>query len=360
MRRMTETISCDVLVVGLGPAGCQAAAEASARGLKVIGVDRRQRPGEPVQCAEFIPALLGNELETPSAARRQPITGMATFVEDLPTDYREDFRGQMIDRAEFDRRLLADAQAKGADCRFGAILRNLDADGGALLSNGVRALAKIIVGADGPRSAVGAAIGQVNRHLVETRQVTVPLLRPYEATDIFLSAGLVGGYGWMFPKGEFANIGAGVAPAAKARLKRLVSNLHARLMAEGRVGPGVVRHTGGAIPVGGMLAPHGRLGKTGVLLAGDAAGLANPVTGAGIPAAVISGRLAGEAAAAIVAGEPGAAAEFEEELTDLFGASLDRAVKRRRDILAVHAEMRLPRPMDLRRTWIAYPEYWAA
>ena len=55
--------------------------------------------------------------------------------------------------------------------------------------------------------------------------------------------------------------------------------------------------TGGAIPVGGMLKPWGRLGAALVLLAGDAAGLANPVTGAGIAAAVQSGRLAGEAAA---------------------------------------------------------------
>ncbi len=357
---MRKTLSCDVLIVGLGPAGCRAAAEAAARGLEVMGIDRRRRPGEPVQCAEFVPALLGQELDTPRAARRQRITEMTTFMEGQPADCRDDFRGQMIDRAEFDRQLLTEACAKGADCRFGTILRSLDANGVVLLSGGVRVMARVIVGADGPHSAVGAAIGQVNRHLVETRQITVPLLQPQKATDIFLSSDLVGGYGWMFPKSAFANIGAGVAAAAKAKLKPLVADLHARLVAEGRVGSDVVGHTGGAIPVGGMLAPFGRLGAAQVLLAGDAAGLTNPITGAGIPAAVISGGLAGQAAAALLVGEPNAAQAYDEELTDVFGASLDRAVRRRREILAVHADNRAPQPTEFRRTWIAYPEYWAA
>ena len=357
---MSKTQSHDVLIVGLGPAGCRAAAEAAVRGLKVLGIDRRRRPGEPVQCAEFVPALLGQELDTPIAVRRQRITEMATFVEDQSAECRDDFRGQMIDRAEFDRQLLTEACSNGADCRFGIVLRALDANGIALLSDGALVKARVIVGADGPRSAVGAAIGQVNRQLVETRQVTVSLSEPYNATDIFLSADLVGGYGWMFPKGAFANIGAGVAPAAKARLKRLVTDLHARLVAEGRVGPEVIKHTGGAIPVGGMLKPFGHLGAAQVVLAGDAAGLTNPITGAGIPAAVISGGLAGQAAAAFFAGETDAAAAYQEELTDVFGGSLDRAVRRRREILAVHEDNQTPQLPELRKAWIAYPEYWAA
>ena len=105
--------------------------------------------------------------------------------------------------------------------------------------------------------------------------------------------------------------------------------------------------TGGAIPVGGMLKPWGRLENVLVLLAGDAAGLANPVTGAGIAAAVHSGRLAGGAAATR------APEEYEQELEDLYGAALERALRRRRELLRVK-----PGKAALRRAWIAYPEYW--
>jgi flavin-dependent dehydrogenase len=84
-----------------------------------------------------------------------------------------------------------------------------------------------------------------------------------------------------------------------------------------------------------------------VLLAGDAAGLANPITGAGIAAAVHSGRLAGEAAAR------GDFRSYEEELEDVYRAPLERALERRRELLDSKLEK-----AELRRAWIAYPEYW--
>ncbi len=109
-----------------------------------------------------------------------------------------------------------------------------------------------------------------------------------------------------------------------------------------------------------MTGAHGMLGERLALLAGDAAGLVNPVTGAGIPAAVISGRMAGEAAAAFLAGDAQSAASYAEDLDDMFGVSLARALKRRRELLAKFETGVMPGKDDLRRGWIAYPQYWAA
>lgn len=337
---MTET--ADVLVLGLGPAGASAAAAAASRGCTVIALDRKRVPGVPVQCAEFVPALIDAEV---AGAVRQRIDAMATFVEDDAADLRPNFPGHMLDRAAFDASLVAKAAAAGAQLRFGAMARRVNREGVVELRDGTTLRARVIIGADGPRSCAGKAVGSVNEELVETRQVTVPLRRPHPATDIFLSANIPGGYGWLFPKGDVANLGAGVAPAHKGRLKSIVARLHAGLGE--RVGKEILALTGGAIPVGGMLRPWGRLGDTLVLLAGDAAGLANPVTGAGIAAAVQSGRLAGEAAAR------GSPEPYVEELEDLFGASLDRALRRRRELLE-----QVPTKAALRRGWIAYAEYW--
>lgn len=335
---MTEEI--DVLVLGLGPAGAAAAAEAARRGCRVVALDRKREPGVPVQCAELVPAMF--EVDGTAVQR---IDAMATFVEDDAADVRPDFHGWMLDRAAFDASLVAEAARAGAQCRFGQRVLRLTKDGVAHLSDGSKLRARAIVGADGPRSRAGAAIGSVNTDMVETRQITVPLRKSHNATDIFLSAGMPGGYGWLFPKGDIANLGAGVGPRHRARLKSIVAKLHAGL--GDRVGEDILALTGGPIPVGGMLRPRGRLGETLVLLAGDAAGLANPVTGAGIAAAVYSGRLAGEAAAR---GTPEA---YEEELRDVFGAALERALRRRRELLD-----RTPTKAMLRRGWIAYPEYW--
>jgi digeranylgeranylglycerophospholipid reductase len=346
-------IAVDVLCVGLGPAGARAAHAAAGRGHRVLAFDRRPRAGRPVQCAEFVPALLHAEVPGMDACTAQRIAAMHTFVEGGDPHRTQPFPGAMIDRAQFDARLVDDAIRAGADCRFGISLREIAPDGVAILSDGMRVRPRVIVGADGPRSLVGRAIGSVNTALVETRQVTVPLLRPHDATDIFLSAQTPGGYAWLFPKAGVANLGAGVDPASMHRLKDIVAGLHARLVADGRVGAPIACTTGGAIPAGGLVMPRGRIGAVAVLLAGDAAGLANPVTGAGISAAVQSGRLAGEHAARFLEGRTHALHEYEEELDTLFGASLRRALGRR--VERLHAR---PTPAALRRSWIAFPEYW--
>jgi digeranylgeranylglycerophospholipid reductase len=351
--------SVDVLVIGLGPAGACAAAEAARRGCDVLAVDRKYEPGTPVQCAEFVPAMIGLEARNVLQSTRQPIRAMMTYVEDDAADVKEDFPGYMLDRAAFDSALAADAVHAGARCRFGVSGRSIDRNGRVALSDGRLVSASVVIGADGPRSGVGRRIGRPNPLLVEARQVTVPLLARHEATDIFLSADIPGGYGWLFPKGEIAHVGAGVDPAHKARLKHIVARLHARLVKSGRVGTGILCRTGGSIPAGGMLKPWGMLGTTLALLAGDAAGLANPVTGAGIAAAVCSGKLAGEAAATWLGGDRAAGAGHEDELRGVFQAALDRAVERRRELTALACSGTRPNRAALRRGWIAYPEYWA-
>ncbi len=181
--------------------------------------------------------------------------------------------------------------------------------------------------------------------------MTVALAQPHTATDIFLSAGIPGGYGWLFPKGEVANVGAGVDAAQGGELKAILDALLARLGA--RVDPRPLALTGGAIPVGGLVKPWGSLGDALVLLAGDAAGLCNPITGAGIAAAVRSGTLAGEYGGAAADGDRAACLDYEDEIEETFGAALARASRRRQELAAGR-----PDRAALRRAWIAYPEYW--
>jgi geranylgeranyl reductase family protein len=350
----------DLLVIGLGPAGSMAAAEAAGAGLDVVAIERKQPGGAPVQCAEFVPNMVAREFGDLGPVAAQPVARMLSFVEHAPADIKENFPGAMIDRARFDAILAERAQAAGADCRFDTALRGIDADGGVQLADGTRIRPRMVIGADGPRSRVGRAIAAPITDFVETRQITAALLEAHDGTDIFLSAEIEGGYGWLFPRARFANIGLGLRPQARHRLKPLLASLHGKLIAEGRVGRDVLAVTGGPIPVGGPVSPCARLGETAVLLAGDAAGLTNPVTGAGISAALQSGALAGAAAAEWLGGDEDALGDYAQELEDLFGASLARALKRRRQVLAAYDGGGKPGPQDLRQGWVGYPEYWAA
>ena len=355
-----RTETPDVVVVGLGPAGSRAAAAAAAAGLSVVALERRRAAGTPVQCAEFVPVPIERDVPEVRAVTAQKVARMLTFTPGEKPEVTGDFRGFMIERAAFDRMLAQEAALNGAECRYGEAVLSVDADGTVLSSAGAGLRPRVLIGADGPRSQVGAAIGEINRDLVETRQVTVPLVLPHDATDIFLEPDYYGGYGWLFPKGAAANVGIGVAEEARRSLKPLLAALCRKLSDERRIGTKAFALTAGAIPVGGRLRSVGRLRQTAVLLAGDAAGLTNPVTGAGIASAVQSGALAARAAADWLAGDSGALDDYEQELGDIFDAALGRALRRRRALLARYANGGRPDARALSEGWIASPQYWAA
>ena len=350
----------DIVVIGLGPAGSRAATAAAAAGYRVVALERRSQPGRPVQCAELVPALLEQDIAGLAAITRQPIARMLTAVENAAVDETQNFPGRMIDRAAFDAWLAHEAAHAGAQCRYGVTGIAVGTDGTVSTSDGRTLCPRLVIGADGPHSCVGRAAGRINRELVETRQITVALLKPHDATDIFLRADYPGGYGWLFPKADRANLGLGLVPEAKRRLKPLLDALHRQLVADGRVGTTATALTGGPIPVGGRLRAVGFFGRTPFLLAGDAAGLTNPVTGAGIAAAVQSGTLAGTVAARWLGGAAAALDDYEEELGELFDGALSRALARRHALLAHYRNGGLPDTGALRAGWIAYPQYWAA
>jgi flavin-dependent dehydrogenase len=161
-----------------------------------------------------------------------------------------------------------------------------------------------------------------------------------------------------------ANVGLGISidgaldgKSTRRRLKEMLLKLLQRLAHERRIGTNGWALTGGAIPVGGRLRVIGKLGDTAVLLTGDAAGLTNPVTGAGIASAVQSGTMAGRAAAEFVRGHA-ALDDYEKELGDVFDAALGRALRRRRELLACYADGGQPDTRVLVDSWIGSPRYW--
>jgi geranylgeranyl reductase family protein len=348
---------CDVLVIGLGPAGAAAAAAAARAGLDVVAVDRRETVGMPVQCAEFIPLPIGRYAQVPGVLV-QRIAGMTSV---LPSGlaHRADFPGLMIDRARFDQALADSARDAGAEILLRTALVGLDPGlKQAMLRDRHGALAtryRVLIAADGPHSRTAAALGLPRLETVCTRQYTVPLQNAHADTDIWLSPECPGGYAWLFPKGATANLGLGLDVRLEADMKSPLDRLHAELVASGRVGREILTRTGGPIPVGG-LRPH--LVERDGVFAGDAAGLTHPITGAGIAAAVISGERAGAAARAWSSGDANAWRDYEQDIRDQFEASLARAVRRRRWLARFWSTAAARSDRFHRRGWIAFREYF--
>ena len=355
---MNSEKQIDVLVVGLGPAGGVAATVAARAGLSVLAVERKQQVGVPVQCAEFIPLPLGKYAQA-EGVLTQRIAGMSTR---LPSGAVEtsDLPGLMIDRAAFDQSLAQQAAAQGAELWLGCRLLRLDAQRAiahVATPAGERQIAyRVLVAADGPHSAVAASLDLPALETVYTRQYTVPLLQPQRNTEIWLSHEYPGGYAWLFPKGEYANLGVGADKRFTQDLKQPLDTLHCDLVAQGVVGDRIIALTGGLIPVGGLRA---QLATDNILFAGDAAGLTHPITGAGIAAAVASGELAGEAAARYVLdGAASALTDYASEIREQYAASLARGIQRRQWLNRYWHAAAAREDALHRKGWIAFPEYF--
>jgi digeranylgeranylglycerophospholipid reductase len=349
---------CDVLVVGLGPGGAAAAAGAAAAGLRVIAIDRKQKIGLPVQCAEFVPMPLSRHT-TSAGVLMQRINGMTSV---LPSGavVETAFTGLMVDRAAFDQALVEAARRAGAVVHAGTRLQQLDTnDHSAIIRNADGAETqlgyRLLVAADGPHSTVARLLGLPPLQTVDTRQYTVPLLRAFEETDIWLSPDYPGGYAWLFPKKDRANLGLGMDRHLRPDMKTPLDVLHRQLVAEGRVGDAILARTGGAIPVGGL---RKVIVKDAIAFVGDAAGLTHPVTGAGIAAAVTSGEMAAAAAVDQCAGNRKALSEYADEIHEQFGDSLARAVVRRQEMMRFWNTSSARDDAVHRRGWIAFDEYY--
>lgn len=347
---------CDVLVVGAGPAGSSAALAAARRGAHVLLVERRRQVGLPVQCAEYIPAMLKGQLGVRSSYIVQKIIGMHTFVPGRPV--KETVApGYVIRRESFDQTLVAAAQKAGAEVRCATRATTISPGGDVVLSPkhgpATTVRPKVIIGADGPLSTVGRWVGAVNRHLLSAVQMTLPLVAPLEHTEIYFDPEIVAGYGWLFPKGTVANVGLGMLRPTGGWpcIRKVLDGFIRRLEAEGKIRGAAVAHAAGWIPVGPMRdAVHGK-----IMLVGDAAGHTHPITGAGIFAAVTCGKLAGKYAVAAVAGNDMTHLKaYDREWQDLLGDTLTRAYRRRGQMEANWSEF----DTIVKRCWVAYREFY--
>ncbi len=148
---------------------------------------------------------------------------------------------------------------------------------------------------------------------------------------VFDFAPLPGGYGWLFPKGDHVNIGVG----AFAAMERAVDAATGQFASGAATGDAALKTvtrallveyarrklgvaalgavTGQYLGMGGeAYVPRGR-----VLLAGDAAGLVDPLTGEGIHSAIVSGQAAAAAVLVCGASQDDVAAEFARRLRPL-------------------------------------------
>jgi geranylgeranyl reductase family protein len=319
---------CDVLIVGAGPGGSSCAWGLRESGLDVVILDRERFPRDKV-CAGWITPQVCQELSIDPADYRkarlmQPIRGFA--LERMGSAQVVVDRGEVVSygirRREFDHFLL---ERCGARLRLAEPLRELRRAGGRWIAN-EQIEARWLVGAGGHFCPVarwlGVRPGETEPATLVAREIEFEMSSAQQAScrvhpelpELIFAADLRG-YGWVVRKGDWLNVGIGRQDTTA--FGRQADEFLDWLERCGRVPQGFPRHLRGHAYLLYDEASRPLAGE-GVLLVGDAAGLAYARSGEGIRPAVESGLLA--ARALRQDGAPDAAGRaYERALVARFG-----------------------------------------
>jgi digeranylgeranylglycerophospholipid reductase len=365
---MAVDFPCDILVVGAGPAGSCAAAAAAGEGLHTVLIDAKMRIGEQPHCGEFVPTRLFAESGLDRSPVIHRVESMETHITDIngqetgpasPADSTKAVLtpspGFLIDRVRFDRDLAREAAAAGATVLCATRLLRAE-DSRWVARSGkeeIKFKPHFIIAADGALSGVARCLSLKQVDVLRGLQVEAPFSGTPDRTYVFLDKAIMGGYGWIFPKGRTANVGIGVFPGRDLDSGHILEQFLDHVFRSGLIRQGCLARSGGLIPVSGI---RDALVVGNAVFCGDAAGLTHPITGAGIPQAVFSGQHAGRSVATTLrTGRRRYLADYEAEIKGRYKGIIDHALKKRR-IMMEHWNDPDFAPV-CERTWIAFKGY---
>ncbi len=290
----------NILVVGAGPAGSACAWRLATGGVPCVLADSasfpRSKPCGGVLSGRGEKILLSSGMVTGEELDDLTLRSHGTMT--ISSDFHplRTFTGgtppvRLVERTGFDaflRRRALEAGARPMEDRFTGFQ-----GGEAVFMSGSRVPFRRAVGADGASSRVrrslpGVTFARPAPALTSLVALSPAAMGPFmeKGLQIFFFTGFTG-YGWLFPRRDDLLAGIGSFDGSSSGMRTLMHKL--------------MLHAGAGVssPVSGALLPGSGQrvtpGSGAVLLAGDAAGLCDRVSGEGISHALESGIAAAEA-----------------------------------------------------------------
>lgn len=327
----------DALIIGAGPAGSTAAA-ALAKYHEVVLLEEHARPGSPVQCAGLVtprgvPSFASDTVlgKVRGARIHSPLGHVLTLE-------AKDTRAQVIDRARFDMALFERAVDSGANAISGSKVVSVVRSEGSVKAVAESGSARreiscsVAVGCDGYRSETRRAAGLAPaRHMLTGIQVDLvgAELDP-DFVELYLGEKVAPGFfAWAIPAGDASRIGLCTWRAEHAPAVYLKKLLARPELAKAKK----VSSYSGKIPVGpGRTARSGR-----ILLAGDAACHAKPLSGGGVYTGIRGAELCAECAHSfLTTGEESALGSYDPLWKEAFGKELAKAFRLRKVFVSLN------------------------
>ena len=219
----------------------------------------------------------------------------------------------------FDKHLVSLAVEKGARLEKSTSLLSINGSVAKTTIGDIEA--KVVVGADGPNSLVARESG-LQRPTLRYPAITGRADGEFgQVVKMFFGKVAPGGYAWVIPKDEGANIGLGFSDKVFSKRPSDALDEFARSLG--------CRVSGASLGFVPMSGPVPSTTRGNVLLVGDAAGHTMPSNGGGIPTAMIAGRFAGKAIKAHL-GDGTPLAKYEDAWRKVMEAPLRNSLRTRR------------------------------
>jgi len=314
-------MDAEVIIVGAGPAGSTCARLLAEKKCRVLLIDRAKFPrGKPcggwvnAKAFQDFPELEKGRTSTVAGCRlvEEPFYGLTFLSPDLSRQAAFKSRsvvGYMVDRRQFDARLLRAATAR-PEVTFLQRQEVVAVEPGetgvtVTTARGQHHHGTFLVGADGVHSTVARLTGLrvdwprdrevtclTNEFRVDSRTLT-RLYGKQRSMYVSIAYRGLAGYAWLFPKRVGVNVGLGCRADSAVNLPSLYAQWiedlkRQELLPDSATAADAVA---AVVPAGGAIDFEGHVGK-GTILIGDAGGFASAATGEGIYPGMLSARVA--------------------------------------------------------------------
>ena len=341
----------DIIIIGAGPAGLSAALAALSAKPKpsVLLVDKLVPWERPIACAEGVwtDQLYAAMDVKPEWVRFKISKLVLHSANGSSVTHFAKEAGCIINRQLMQRDMAGQCGALGAEMRLNTRVAGIAPEARSLrdvrFTNGTAVPGRTVIDASGPIAGFGKNekiawkppdLDPAYFAIVENANV------PTDEIHVYLGSKVVpGGYAWAFPRENgAANIGLVIGSTFRGGvdIRKLLDSLLAAYF------PGATvegRHAG-AIPCGGKPLP---IAVSRFVKAGDAASMVNPFSRAGIMEAVISGKMAGRCACAMLAaGSPGKmrslCRDYQKQWSRALGKKQERLAKAKDELFRMPDE----------------------
>jgi digeranylgeranylglycerophospholipid reductase len=294
----------DVVVVGAGPAGVTVGGQIASAGFDVLIIEKNQSPGKNKACGGAVTKGCFMELDLPKEIIEKESRKIVIHFENERYEVPSKSGCILFDREKLDQTLALKATKNGARLITSAVVYDVTRSDNEIvlrfkkLPQGeiAEAKARLVVFADGTKTlarekmGIGFPLRPDCTAVAATYDLRWPK-NPLDSLDFFVSEEISPfGYGWIFPKKDSANVGV---VCLRSKMKQDIKHYLDRFKISQKLDSREV------IRYGSRLTPQSmakKIHSDSVLVVGDAAGTADPLTGAGISNAIINAKIAAEVA----------------------------------------------------------------